>query len=45
VPDLYAGFLAFPLAEAATLLGGIGKILNDDFPDEFSGDAIASHPR
>ncbi|KAJ6038327.1 hypothetical protein N7460_008098 [Penicillium canescens] len=45
VPDLYAGFLAFYLAEAATLLGGIEKILNDDFPDEFSGDAIASHPK
>ncbi|CEN60520.1 hypothetical protein ASPCAL02956 [Aspergillus calidoustus] len=44
VPKLYAGFLAFPLAEAATVLGRIEKLLGDKFPDEFSGDAIAVNP-
>ncbi|GFF29982.1 6-hydroxy-D-nicotine oxidase [Aspergillus udagawae] len=44
VPKLYAGFLAFPLAEAATVLDRIEKLLEDDFPDEFSGDAIAVNP-
>ncbi|KAJ5243143.1 uncharacterized protein N7469_001470 [Penicillium citrinum] len=41
VPNLYAGFLAFPLAEAATVLDRIEQLLEDNFPDEFSGDAIA----
>jgi FAD/FMN-containing dehydrogenase len=45
VPDLYAGFLAFPLSEAATLMGRIDKLLDQDFPDEFSGDAIAGRPQ
>ncbi|KAL4735272.1 hypothetical protein BDV11DRAFT_212168, partial [Aspergillus similis] len=44
VPKLYAGFLAFPLVEAATVMDGIEKLLEDDFPDEFSGDAIAVNP-
>jgi FAD/FMN-containing dehydrogenase len=44
VPKLYAGFLAFPLAEAATVMDRIEKLLEDDFPDEFSGDAIAVNP-
>ncbi|CAI7677005.1 unnamed protein product [Penicillium pancosmium] len=44
VPKLYAGFLAFPLAEAATVTGRIEKLLEDEFPDEFSGDAIAVNP-
>ncbi|OJJ40165.1 hypothetical protein ASPWEDRAFT_55660 [Aspergillus wentii DTO 134E9] len=44
VPKLYAGFLAFPLAEAATVMDRIGKLLEDGFPDEFSGDAIAVNP-
>ncbi|KAI9034955.1 FAD-binding oxidoreductase [Aspergillus affinis] len=44
VPKLYAGFLAFPLAEAATVMDKIEKLLDDDFPDEFSGDAIAVNP-
>ncbi|KAJ6086684.1 hypothetical protein N7467_005598 [Penicillium canescens] len=44
VPRLYAGFLAFPLADAATVLGRVEKLLNENFPDEFSGDAIAAHP-
>ena len=43
VPKLYAGFLAFPLAEAATVMDRMGKILDEYFPDEFSGDAIAAH--
>ncbi|KAL3440318.1 oxidoreductase [Aspergillus insuetus] len=37
IPQLYAGFLAFPLAEAATVMHRIEKLLEDDFPDEFSG--------
>jgi FAD/FMN-containing dehydrogenase len=44
VPKLYAGFLAFPLADAATVLGRVEKILEEDFLDEFSGDAIAARP-
>ncbi|KAL4895171.1 hypothetical protein BDV59DRAFT_174578 [Aspergillus ambiguus] len=44
VPKLYAGFLAFPLAEATTVMDRIGKLLEDNFPDEFSGDAIAVNP-
>ncbi|KAJ9488398.1 hypothetical protein VN97_g4908 [Penicillium thymicola] len=44
VPKLYAGFLAFPLSEAATVMGKVGSLLHDDFPDEFSGDAIATNP-
>lgn len=45
VPKLYAGFLAFPLAEAATVMDRMEKILDEYFPDEFSGDAIATHPQ
>ncbi|KAK1140169.1 hypothetical protein N8T08_010648 [Aspergillus melleus] len=41
-PKLYAGFLAFPLAKAATVMDKIERLLEDDFPDEFSGDAIAT---
>ncbi|KAE8152375.1 hypothetical protein BDV25DRAFT_137948 [Aspergillus avenaceus] len=44
VPNLYGGFLAFPLAEAATVIDTIEKPLDDDFPDEFSGDAIVVNP-
>ncbi|OJJ70350.1 hypothetical protein ASPBRDRAFT_208113 [Aspergillus brasiliensis CBS 101740] len=44
VPRLYAGFLAFPLAEAATVMDRIDKLFDDVFPDEFSGDAIAINP-
>jgi FAD/FMN-containing dehydrogenase len=44
VPKLYAGFLAFSLAESATVMDNIDKLLHDDFPDEFSGDAIAVNP-
>ncbi|KAL4919651.1 hypothetical protein BDW62DRAFT_216797 [Aspergillus aurantiobrunneus] len=44
VPKLYAGFLAFPLAQAGSVMGGIQRLLEDDFPDEFSGDAIAVRP-
>lgn len=44
VPKLYAGFLAFPLAEAATVMDRIEKLLEDNFSDEFSGDAIALNP-
>ncbi|KAL4928344.1 FAD-binding oxidoreductase [Aspergillus undulatus] len=44
VPKLYAGFLAFPLAKAATVMDKIERLLDDDFPDEFSGDAIAVNP-
>lgn len=45
VPKLYAGFLAFPLAEAATVMDRMEKILDEYFPDEFSGDSIATHPQ
>ena len=44
VPKLYAGFLAFPLAEAATVMDRMENILDEYFPDEFSGDVIAAHP-
>ncbi|KAJ5099281.1 hypothetical protein N7532_006282 [Penicillium argentinense] len=44
VPKLYAGFLAFPLAEATTVMDRIEKLFEDVFPDEFSGDAIAVNP-
>ncbi|KAF7597129.1 hypothetical protein BBP40_009467 [Aspergillus hancockii] len=44
VPNMYADYLAFPLPGAATVLGRIEKLLEDDFPDKFSGDAIAAHP-
>ncbi|KAJ5767758.1 hypothetical protein N7533_000341 [Penicillium manginii] len=44
VPKLYAGFLAFPLTEAASVMDRIEKLLQDDFPDEFSGDAVAVNP-
>ncbi|KAG2421261.1 hypothetical protein HFD88_000877 [Aspergillus terreus] len=44
VPKLYAGFLAFPLAEAATVMDRIGRLLDGEFPDEFSGDAITVNP-
>ena len=44
VPKLYAGFLAFPLAKVATVMDKIERLLDDDFPDEFSGDAIAVNP-
>ncbi|KAK9244212.1 6-hydroxy-D-nicotine oxidase [Lipomyces tetrasporus] len=44
VPKLYAGFLAFPLTEAATVMDRIEKLFEYDFPDEFSGDAIAVNP-
>ncbi|CAG8171746.1 unnamed protein product [Penicillium nalgiovense] len=44
VPDLYAGLLAFPLSDAAAVMDRIDKLLDEDFPDEFSGDAIAAHP-
>ncbi|KAJ5086747.1 6-hydroxy-D-nicotine oxidase [Penicillium alfredii] len=44
VPKLYAGFLAFPLAEAATVMDRIERLLDGNFPDEFSGDAIAVNP-
>lgn len=44
VPDLYAGFLAYPLSDAAAVMDRIDKLLDEDFPDEFSGDAIAAHP-
>ncbi|KAB8276198.1 hypothetical protein BDV30DRAFT_236032 [Aspergillus minisclerotigenes] len=44
VPKLYAGFLAFPLAVAATVMDEIEKLLHDDFLDKFSGDAIAVNP-
>ncbi|KAL4993780.1 hypothetical protein BDV10DRAFT_199321 [Aspergillus recurvatus] len=44
VPGLYAGFLAFPLAEAAAVMDRIEKRFKDGFPDEFSGDAIAVNP-
>lgn len=43
-PVLYAGFLAFPLAETATVFGRFQKLVEEGFPDEFSGDAIAAHP-
>ncbi|KAI9373623.1 hypothetical protein BJX61DRAFT_552115 [Aspergillus egyptiacus] len=43
-PKLFAGFLAFPLAEAAAVMDRIDKLLEDNFPDEFSGDAIAVNP-
>lgn len=45
VPKLYAGFLAFPLAEAASIMNRIEKLLEHHFPDEFSGDAIAVNPQ
>lgn len=44
VPKLYAGFLAFPLAEAATVMNRIEMLFKDDFSDEFSGDAIVVNP-
>ncbi|KAL3433964.1 hypothetical protein BDV09DRAFT_205068 [Aspergillus tetrazonus] len=44
VPKLYAGFLAFPLAEAAAVMDRFEKLLEENFPDEFSGDAIAVNP-
>ncbi|GFF83468.1 6-hydroxy-D-nicotine oxidase [Aspergillus lentulus] len=44
VPKLYAGFLAFPLAEAATVMDRIERLLDGGFPDEFSGDAIVVNP-
>jgi FAD/FMN-containing dehydrogenase len=44
VPKLYAGFLAFPLTKAASVMDRIEKLLQDDFPDEFSGDAVAVNP-
>ncbi|KAJ0425010.1 hypothetical protein BJY00DRAFT_326122 [Aspergillus carlsbadensis] len=44
VPKLYAGFLAFPLAEAATVMDRLQTLLDCGFPDEFSGDAIAVNP-
>jgi hypothetical protein len=44
VPKLYAGFLAFPLAKAATVMDTIERLLDGDFPDEFSGDAVAVNP-
>jgi hypothetical protein len=44
VPKLYAGFLAFPLAEAAAVMDRIERLLDGNFPDEFSGDAIAVNP-
>jgi FAD/FMN-containing dehydrogenase len=43
-PKLYAGFLAFPLDEAAPIFDRIEKLLEDGFPGEFSGDAIAINP-
>ncbi|KAL5364199.1 hypothetical protein BJX96DRAFT_156912 [Aspergillus floccosus] len=43
-PKLYAGFLAFPLHEVATVMDRIGRLFEHDFPDEFSGDAIAVNP-
>jgi FAD/FMN-containing dehydrogenase len=44
VPKLYTGFLAFPLAKAATVMDTIERLLDGDFPDEFSGDAVAINP-
>lgn len=44
VPKLYAGFLAFPLADAAAVMDRIERLLEENFPDEFSGDAIAVNP-
>jgi hypothetical protein len=38
-------FVAFPLDEAALIIGRMEKLLEDGFPDEFSGDAIAVKPR
>lgn len=44
-PKLYAGFLAFPLSEAATVLGNFeNSRLEEGIPDEFSGDAILASP-
>jgi FAD/FMN-containing dehydrogenase len=43
-PKLYAGYLAFPLSNAATVLESFKSLVVDDFPDEFSGDAIVAHP-
>ncbi|KAE8317668.1 hypothetical protein BDV41DRAFT_572550 [Aspergillus transmontanensis] len=34
----------FPLAEAATVMDRIERRLDGDFPDEFSGDAVAVNP-
>ncbi|PGH04001.1 hypothetical protein AJ79_07234 [Helicocarpus griseus UAMH5409] len=44
VPKLYAGFLAFPLAQAATVIDRIEKLFEENFPDEFSGDSIVVNP-
>ncbi|PIG83861.1 hypothetical protein AARAC_001838 [Aspergillus arachidicola] len=35
---------AFPLAEAATVMDRIERRLDGNFPDEFSGDAVALNP-
>ncbi|KAE8329991.1 hypothetical protein BDV39DRAFT_213462 [Aspergillus sergii] len=43
-PKLYAGYLAFPLSEAATLFEGFETLFADGLPNEFSGDCIAAHP-
>ncbi|KAF7589733.1 hypothetical protein BBP40_003932 [Aspergillus hancockii] len=43
-PKLYAGYLAFPLSDAATVFEGFKGLVADDFPDEFSGDALVAHP-
>lgn len=43
-PKLYAGYLAFPLSDAAEVFSRFEELLADGFPDEFSGDAIVVHP-
>ncbi|PIG83280.1 oxidoreductase [Aspergillus arachidicola] len=43
-PKLYAGYLAFPLSEVATVFEGFGRLVADGLPDEFSGDGIVAHP-
>ncbi|OGM42544.1 oxidoreductase [Aspergillus bombycis] len=43
-PKLYAGYLAFPLSSAVTVLEGFEKLAAEGLPDEFSGDGIVAHP-
>jgi FAD/FMN-containing dehydrogenase len=44
-PKLFAGFLGFPITEAATVFERFKQIVSEEgIPDEFSGDAIIARP-
>nr|WCO08184.1 RNase T2 protein [Pestalotiopsis microspora] len=43
-PRAIAGYVWFPLSEAETVFGNMGKLYQEDFPDNFAGEVFVINP-